>query len=100
MSKIISASINLEKIDKSRITTDKNGKGKYYAISIIVNDNKDQYGNDTSISAGQTKDERDAKAQRVYLGNGKTVWQGESNKPSGSGIHGVSEHSTNDDLPF
>lgn len=91
MSRIIGASINLEKIDKSKIKTGKDGKGKYLDISIIVNDELDQYGKDTQITMGQSKEERTAKVPKVYLGNGKTVWQGESKKP------GVSEHSTADD---
>lgn len=73
MSRIISASIDLNKIDISKVTTGKNG-GKYVNISIIINDSVDQYGNDTSITIGQTKEEREAKASKVYIGNGKTIY--------------------------
>lgn len=96
MSRIISASINLEKIDKSKITTDKQGKGKYYPVSIIVNDTVNQYGNDTSISTGQTKEEREAKAKKTYLGNGKTVWRGDT--VQSPVVQTTSD--PNDDLPF
>ena len=58
MSRIISASIDLNKIEISKVTTGKNG-GKYVNISIIINDSVDQYGNDTSITIGQTKEERE-----------------------------------------
>ena len=77
MSKIISASIDLSKIDKSKIKAGKAGQ-KYYNISIILNDEKDQYGNDISVVEGQTKEEREAKTKKVYLGNGKTIWEGTS----------------------
>lgn len=94
MSRIISASINLEKIDKSRIKEGKNGTGKYYDIIIVVNDELDQYQKDTQIQQGQTKEEREAKATKVYLGNGKTIYNDlQANKPAA----GTAE---NDDLPF
>lgn len=96
MSRIIAASINLEKIDKSRIKTDKNGNGKYYDILIMVNDTKDQFDKDVSIQQGQTKEEREAKAPKVYIGNGKTIYDAPAtNSPSPH--TGASD---NDDLPF
>jgi len=80
--KIISASIDLSKIDKTKIVKlDKDGNpykdGKmFYNIDIIVNDEPNSFGQDTSISTAQTKDERLAKEKRTYIGNGKTVWNG------------------------
>jgi len=71
--KIISASIDLNKIEKSRIIEGKNG-AKYYNIDIIVNDEKNQFGQDTSISTALTKEEREAKAKKNFIGNGKTVF--------------------------
>ncbi len=73
MSKIIAASIYLTKLDKSRIIPCKNG-AEYYDISIILNDQPNQYGQDTSITTGQTKEERAAKVKASYIGNGKTVY--------------------------
>jgi hypothetical protein len=64
MSKIIAASIDLTKLDKSRIKPGKNG-AEYYDISIILNDQPNQYGQDTSITTGQTKEERAAKNIKV-----------------------------------
>lgn len=96
MSRIIAASINLEKIDKSRIKAGKNG-GKYYDILIMVNDTKDNYDKDVSIQQGQTKEEREAKVPKVYIGNGKTIYDApaaNSATPQNSG------GSDNDDLPF
>lgn len=72
--KIISASIDLTKIDKSKINNHKNGS-QYYNIDIIIKDDKDQYGNDCSITANQSKEERDAKLKKVFIGNGKTVYE-------------------------
>jgi len=95
MAQIISASIDLSKIDKSKIIPGKQG-AKYYNFTVIVNDEQDKYGNDCAVTAGQTKMEREEKAKKVYIGNGRVIWKGQS-KPTGK-----SEHSTNndDDLPF
>jgi hypothetical protein len=63
--KLITASIDVMKIEKSRLITGK--KGTYLNLTIWVNDKEDQFGNDVSIEQrtdkGQTK---------IYLGNGKT----------------------------
>ena len=77
MGQIINASIDLNKIDQSRVvTTDKNGRpfkngARYLNVTIFVNDNVDEYGNDVGIAMAQTKDERDRKDRKVYVGNGK-----------------------------
>lgn len=78
--KVISGSINLSKIPKERIKrTDKNGLpfsngAQYLDVQVIVNDQADKFGNDVSIIVGQTKEEREAKASKIYLGNAKVVW--------------------------
>lgn len=81
MALLISASIDLSKIDKSRIKThDANGQpfangAMYYNITVAVNDEKDQYDYDCNVQQGQTKEEREAKLQKVYLGNGRVIWR-------------------------
>ena len=77
--KTISASIDLTKIDKSKIVNHTNGC-KYLNIDIYLNDEKNKYGQDTSIAISQTKEERAAKTKRIYLGNGKTVFESDKNK--------------------
>lgn len=95
MSRIISASIDLNKINKSKINVLENGQ-KWYNFSIIVNDTPDKYGKDCSLTEAQTKEERTAKVEKVYIGSGKTVWQGEKeSKPAQSSTNGPSF-----DLPF
>ncbi len=99
---IISASIDLAKIDTSRIVAGKNG-AKYYNISININDEADQYGNNASVVTNQTKEERDAKTAKVYLGNGKTVWSSEgapvATQPAAKKVS-VPVQSNDSDLPF
>lgn len=81
MAQIISASIDLTKIDKSKINNHKNG-GAYYNIDIFIKDEKDQYGNDCAISQSQSKEQREAKDKKVYIGNGKSVWDGNASSKS------------------
>ena len=73
MGTIISASINLSLIDKSKIVEGKNG-AKYYNVLISINDEKNQYGQDVAISENQSEDDRKAGVKKNYLGNGKTIW--------------------------
>lgn len=77
MASIINASINLEMIDKTKIINGK--KGKYLPISISLNDEVDQFGNQGPITIAQSKEEREAKAAKVYLGNVKVVWSNGNN---------------------
>jgi len=102
MAMIISASIDLAKIDTSRIVAGKNG-AQYYNISINVNDEADQYGNNASVVTNQTKEEREAKAPKVYLGNGKTVWSSQgapaATQPAAKKVSVPVQEEFND-LPF
>lgn len=100
MSKIIGASLDLSKIDKTRITLGKNG-AKYYNISIILNDEKDSYGNDCAITEGQTKEERAAKVKAKYIGNGKVVYDSvRGSQPQQTAPAAGSFNVQSDDLPF
>ena len=72
MAGIIKTSINLSNIPKDKIIIGK--KGKYIPISISVNDEPDQFGNQGPVIVDQSKEERDAKAPKTYLGNCKVVW--------------------------
>ena len=77
MASIIKASINLNEIPKDKIYVGK--KGKYLPITITLNDEVDQFGNQGPVVVEQTKDERDAKAAKTYLGNVKVVWTNDTN---------------------
>jgi hypothetical protein len=64
---IINASIDVTKIEKAKLKN-----GKYLNLTAFVNDELDQYGNNVAIIVSQSKEERQVKTPRVYLGNGKT----------------------------
>lgn len=85
MAQLISASIDVTKISKDKLI--KGDKGTYLNITISINDEVDQYGNQAGIYESQSKDERDAKTKKNYLGNGKISWSsdgGSTAKQSGS----------------
>jgi hypothetical protein len=105
MAQLFSASLDVSKITKSKLVEGQ--KGKYANVTISINDEVDQYGNLASIYESQTKEEREAKAPKVYLGNAKLVWTTEGGStakqtppaqtPSPSSEAKVEE---GDDLPF
>jgi len=72
MALILAASINLNEIPKDKIIIGK--KGKYLPISITLNDELDQFGNQGPVIVSQSKEERAAKQAKTYLGNVKLVW--------------------------
>jgi hypothetical protein len=80
MASIINASINLNNIDKSKIIEGK--KGKYLPITITINDEPDQFGNQGPIVVAQSKEEREAKVAKNYLGNVKVIWTNGDNVAS------------------
>jgi hypothetical protein len=67
----IAISICLSDIPKSAIFEAQNGK-KYLSLDIIAKKEKDQYGKDITVALTQTKEQREAKADTVWLGSGKT----------------------------
>ena len=72
MASIIATSIDLTKIPKDKIINGK--KGKYIPITITLNDEVDQFGNQGPVVVEQSKEEREAKVAKTYLGNVKVVW--------------------------
>ena len=81
MASILKTSINLNNIPKDKIINGK--KGKYLPLTITVNDDLDQFGNQGPVCVDQTKEERDAKEAKTYLGNVKVVWtNGENVEPA------------------
>jgi hypothetical protein len=60
--------IPLDVLSTGAFQVGKNGK-HYLNINVWVNDQVDQYGNQASLSISQTKEQREAKEKRVYIGN-------------------------------
>ena len=74
MSAIISLGINREKLVF-------NDKG-WANVTVFLDDATNPYGQNASAIMEQTKDQRDAKEPRIYLGNGKVVWTDGTIKPA------------------
>ena len=72
MGAIINASIRVDKLPKEKFVKGKDG-AVYYNFTIAVND-ETRYGNNVAFMDSQTKEEREAKMPKTYLGNGKVVW--------------------------
>jgi len=85
MSAIIQMSIDLTKIDKSKLKD-----GKYLNVSISVND-ETRYDNNVSMCYNQTKEERDSGAKKIYFANGRCIWT--------DGIIKVAEKAIQNDIP-
>ena len=100
MSKLLTGSIDLNKIDKTKIvSTDKNGNpfengAKYLNVVVWLNDEADKYGNNASIQISQSKEEREAGVKAIYIGNLKQP-QSRNNEPTSTRTAQVA-----DDLPF
>ena len=103
MASIIATSIDLTKIPKDKIINGK--KGKYLPITITLNDEVDQFGNQGPVSVQQSKEEREAKTEKVYLGNVKVVWSNGDNvapapRDSMAAQGNVVTNKVEEDLPF
>lgn len=100
MGAIIRYSLNLDKLDKSKVVKGK--KGTYYDLTLSINDEISQFGDNVSVYDTQSKEERQAKANRNYVGNGKVVWTDGSVTAAPSGATQQETVSTTDDidLPF
>ena len=102
MASIIKTSINLNNIPKEKIFIGK--KGKYLPITITLNDEVDQFGNQGPVVVEQTKEERDAKAAKTYLGNVKVVWTNGQNVDTaprdGNSAPAPAPAEAEEDLPF
>jgi hypothetical protein len=100
---ILGISIDLSKLDKSKIKEGKNS-AKYYDLTVIISDEPNQYGKDVSVIEPQTKEERTAKAAKTYLGNGKVLYTSTQKSPANEPVkvEGEWKHPDKeiDPLPF
>ena len=69
MGTLANISIDLTKVDKARLV-----KGKYLNMTVSVNDELDKYDNNISTWMAQSKEERESKVARNFLGNGRVLW--------------------------
>jgi len=96
MGKLIKLSVCLTSIPKDKILNHANGK-QYVSIDCWVNDEPDKFGKDVSLNIQQTKEEREAKAPKIWCGAGETKWGFEKKEaPASKAVVDDSES----DIPF
>ena len=94
MGKIINVKVDVTKLDKSKFFVGK--KGTYANITVAENmDGESEYGDTHYVFESQSKEERDAKTTKNYLGNGK-----EFVFNNNGGTQTVTTETVDDDLPF
>ncbi len=69
MAGLVNVSLDLSKIDKEKVKDN-----KYINVIVALGNETNQYGQNASVYISQTKEEREAKSNRTYIGNGKVVW--------------------------
>ena len=52
----------------------KQSDGSYKKLTLSISDTTDKFGNNISIYEEQSKEQRDAKIPKSYVGNGKVFW--------------------------
>jgi hypothetical protein len=83
MAKLITGSIcydDIQAIPKDKLFKSQKGK-TYINISIWMNDEPDNFGNDGSIQLSQSKEEREAKEKKIYIGNIKSFKKDKTDLP-------------------
>jgi len=72
MGSLGSINIRVDKLPKEKFVKGKDG-AVYCDITFSINDDT-RYGNNVSAMIPQTKEEREAKKAKQYIGNGKIFW--------------------------
>lgn len=77
-------------------------KGAYLDCDMSERRETDDYGNTHSITLQQTKEDRQAKAPKTYIGNAKTLTFGSSSAPTstGRGPQAPMNDDDDSDIPF
>ena len=98
MSALINLSLRVDKLPKEKFVQGKDG-AVYYNFTIGVNDESNQWGQNVSATDSQTKEEREAKKPKSYLGNGNVVWTDGNIKLADKKVE-VTAKEIESDLPF
>lgn len=98
MSSILNLSIDLSKVDKSKLVD-----GKYLNTQVFIND-ESKFGNNVSMAYSQSKEERESKVQKQYIANGRVVFTTGSISVAEKEVENVVNNNQKveekDDLPF
>ncbi len=73
MSALASIYLKLETLE-TLVSTLKKKAEKGISIDVSLSDTTNEWGQNVSTYVSQTKEQREAKTQRFYTGNGKVFW--------------------------
>ena len=96
MGKIINIKIDVTKLDKDKFFKGK--KGTYANVTVAENKGgESQYGDTHYVFEQQSKEERLAKTDKNFVGNGKEF---DFDKNNNGASQGMATATVDDDLPF
>jgi hypothetical protein len=99
MSALINVSLRVDKLPKEKFVQGKDG-AVYYNFTVAVNDESNQWGQNVSLTDSQTKEEREAKKPKSYLGNGTVIWTDGNIKLADKKQDVSTKEVVEDNLPF
>ncbi len=81
-------------------------QGKGISVTISINDDSNEYGQNVSSYVSQSKEDREADKKKFYVGNGRVFWENGTIKKGvkpdeqATTSAGVTAGADDDDLPF
>ena len=99
MSALINVSLRVDKLPKEKFVQGKDG-AVFYNFTVAVNDESNQWGQNVSLTDSQTKEEREAKKPKSYLGNGNVIWTNGTIQLAEKKEGVTTKEVVSDDLPF
>lgn len=67
-----------EEVLETLLATVKAKKDKGVAITVSVNDESNEWGQNVSAFVSQSKEDREAKKKKYYVANGKVLWHNDT----------------------
>jgi arginine deiminase len=95
-----------EKTLETLLNTIRAKKEKGVSLTISISDDVNTYGQNVSSYVSQTKEQREAKANKFYVGNGKVFWtdgkvvKPEKGEKANTPTPTLTEEMQGDELPF
>ena len=99
MSTLVNLNIRVDKLPREKFVMGKDN-AVYYNFTVAINDEANQWGQNVSAYDSQTKEERDAKKAKTYLGNGNVVWTDGNIKAVKKETASQGKEDVTSDLPF
>ena len=77
------------------------GKDGYKNYTISISDETNQYGQNVTMYEQQSKEDRENKVKKKYIGNGNVIWNdGKITNAEKKEVNNTQKVEENNDLPF